>query len=144
MSVDAREILAQGRALLDPVFSTHGFHFDEESSAAHSSDAFARGTYVRNGRRVELGCRDELVAVIYQLDEMLLTHDAYMRAVLGPAGSNMYPCFTGDPLDGFRHLKHDLELYASIFLRGSDAQFRQIVARSQEQSGDDRTTLYRR
>jgi hypothetical protein len=144
MSVDARETLAQGRALLDPVLAAHGFHFDEAASTAHSTDAFARGTYLRDGRRMELGCREELVAVVYQLEELIITHDTYMHTVLGPAGSNMFPCFTGDPLDGFRHLKHDLELYATVFLRGTDAQFRQLVARSRTIAADERTTLYRR
>ena len=144
MTVDARETLALGRALLDPVLVSNGFYFDEESSAAHSSEAFARGSYVRGARRLELGCREVLAVVVYQLDDLLLTHDAYMQTVLGPAGSNMYPCFTGDPLDGFRHLKHDLEHYGTIFLRGTDAQFRHIVTRSQTLGADERTTLYRR
>jgi hypothetical protein len=144
VSVDARDVLALGRSLLDSVLVPHGFAFDEAASAARSTEAFARGAYVRDGRRLELGCREMLAIVVYQLDELLLTHDAYMQTVLGPAGSNMYPCFTGDPLDGFRHLKHDLDLYATIFLRGSDAQFRQIVARAQSSQADERTTLYRR
>lgn len=143
MTADARTILARGRELLDPVLAAHGFR--AVGGDTNDSGTFARVAYAKDNRRLELGCREQLTVVVYQLDDLVLTHDDYMSAVLGPAGSNMYPCFTGDPLDGFRHLKHDLEHYAGSFLHGSADAFRTIVKRAHEVAGADvRTTLYRR
>lgn len=143
VTYDARVLLADGRALLDPVLAAHGFSFDAAKSERVSTAAFARGAYLKGDRRLELGCRDLLGTVAYQVGTLVLSHDAYMRAVLGPVGSNMYPSFSGEPLDGFRYLKHDLERYAAVFLHGSDEHFKGIVARAAD-IGDDRTTQYRR
>lgn len=144
MTMDARTILSRGRGLLDDVLEAHGFTA-VEPDVQHDPSAFARLSYVKGDRRLELGCRDQLAVVVYQLGDLVVTHDAFMAAVLGPAGSNMYPCFTGDPLDGFRHLRHDLESYAGAFLHGTDDGFRTIVRRAQEMMGtQERTTLYRR
>lgn len=140
--MDPRQTLASGRALLDPVLHPHGFVFDEAHAVAHSSPTFARGAYVRGDRRLELGFRQWLEVVAYQVGDTIITHDAYMRAVLGPVGSNMYPTAVGDPLDGFRYLAHDLACYAGIFLHGSDEHFRRIAERAAS-SVDARTTLYR-
>ena len=143
MSTDARALLEQGRELLDPVLVKHGFRV--ETPETSNEAAFARVAYVRDERRLELGCRDQLAAVVYQIDDLVMTHDAYMSAVLGPAGSNMYPSFSGHPLDGFRHLHHDLQHYAGAFLHGTSEAFRTIVRRAHEVAGADaRTTLYRR
>jgi hypothetical protein len=143
MTADARTLLERGRALLDPTLLAHGF--EANSGKWQQTASFARVAYVRDDRRLELGCRDQLTVVVYQLDDLVLTHDDYMNAVLGPAGSNMYPSFSGDPLDGFRHLQHDLANYAGTFLNGTAEAFRTIVRRSQELSGAEvRSTLYRR
>ena len=106
--MDARTTFAEGRALLDPVLASHGFTFDEAKPAERSTDVIARGAYMRDDRRRELGYRHgALDVVVYQLGGRLITHDAYMAAVLGPVGSNMFPALAGDPLDGFRYLAHD-------------------------------------
>ena len=143
MSTDAPTLLALGRELLDPVLTKHGFRV--ETPTVSGGSAFARVAYVRDDRRLELGCRDQLSAVVYQIEDLVMTHDAFMGAVLGPAGSNMYPSFSGHPLDGFRHLQHDLEHYAGAFLNGTAEALRTIVKRAQDLAGADaRTTLYRR
>jgi len=143
MSTDARSLLTQGRELLDPLLVKHGFRV--ETPETNNETSFSRVAYVRDDRRLELGCRDQLAAVVYQVDDLVMTHDAYMGAVLGPAGSNMYPSFSGHPMDGFRHLHHDLQHYAGAFLHGTTAALKTIVRRAQEVAGAEaRTTLYRR
>jgi hypothetical protein len=57
-----------------------------------------------------------------------------MRAVLGRRGGNHYPGFSEDPLDGFRHLRYDLERYCSEFLSGSAEAFQQVAARAATQA----------
>ena len=85
-------------------------------------------------RRIELHFRRILGAVVYHVGDLSLSHEAYMRAVLGLDGSNEFPHFTGDPLDGFRHLAHDLSTYCGAFLKGPPAHFREIVRRAGEQA----------
>lgn len=136
-------MLERGRAIIDAVLAAHGFAFDHGHARAISSEEFARGTWVRGDRLLEVGCREELDVVVYRVGEDVLTHEDYMRTVLGPAGSNMFPCVTGDPLDGFRLLANDIAQYAAAFLHGPDEHFRQVVKRSREMQ-EERTTLYRR
>jgi hypothetical protein len=50
-----------------------------------------------------------------------------MRVLLGPEAANQYPGFSEDPLEGFRHLAHDLGRFCGIFLSGSDEEFEAIV-----------------
>ena len=144
--MDARVAFARGRELIDPVLAAHGFAFDEAKAAARSSGSVARGAYVRDDRRLELGYRrGTLDVVVYQVGDRVLTHDAYMHAVLGPVGSNMFPAMAGDPLDGFRYLAHDLRNYAHGFLAGPSTHFALIADRAAAVAQTDgKTTLYRR
>lgn len=143
--MNGRSTLALGRPILDPVLTARGFAFEEKPPGRGRDDGIARAAYVRGDRRLELGVHQSLAMVVYQVAGMILSHERYMQAVLGPAGSNMYPSFTGDPLDAFRHLAHDLESYGGVFLAGPDEHFRQIVERAGDPSLiDARTTLYRR
>jgi len=38
--------------------------------------------------------------------------------------------FSDDPLDGFRDLRSDLELYGQVFLAGSDTELRDTLERA--------------
>ena len=96
--------------------------------------SYASGTYRRGDRSIELQFRRILGSVVYHVGDMSLSHEAYMRAVLGLDGSNEFPHFTGDPLDGFRHLAHDLSTYCTAFMKGPPEHFRQIVRRAGEQA----------
>ena len=131
--MDALTRLERGREILDPALTPYGFSFVAKSSEPSSGGAYARGEYVRDDRRLTLSVRESLGEVVYHVGDLRLTHEAYMAAVLGEPASNQYPGFYGDPLDGFRHLRHDLEHYAGAFLRGPDEHFCEIVARAAQQ-----------
>lgn len=122
------EILLAGCEILEPVLVPHGFARRPFDSGSSSGGYFARTEYVRKDRRVELHFRGSLGLVAYHLGALSITHEDYMRAVLGRRGGNQYPGFSEDPLDGFRHLRHDLERYCPEFLGESDDAFRQVVA----------------
>jgi hypothetical protein len=63
-----------------------------------------------------------------------MTHEAYMRSLLGRGGGNQYPGFSSDPLDGFRHLSHDLTRFCGDFLDGAGEEFRLCHARAEERA----------
>ena len=44
------------------------------------------------------------------------------HSALGVHGENDYPGFSAAPLDGFRHLRSDIERHGQVFLTGSDAE----------------------
>ena len=46
-----------------------------------------------------------------------MSHEGYMRE-LGVSSQAAYPGFSDAPLDGFRHLAHDIGLFAQDFLFG--------------------------
>jgi hypothetical protein len=65
-----------------------------------------------------------------------------MWAVTGRKWSTEYPGFSDDPLDGFRHLRADLEKHGSSFLTGSDADLLFEVRRSTLFETDRPTTTW--
>ncbi len=99
-----------------------------------SGGRFARTDYVRGDRRLELHFRYSLGLVTYYLGAVAISHEAYMRTVLGPRGNNQYPGFSEDPLDGFRHLRHDLQRYCDDFLSGSEEAAAAVAAAAVEQA----------
>jgi hypothetical protein len=138
--------LEQGCALLAPLLEAQGFAYEAGAITADERQEVARGVFVRaDGRRLELtvvrvlvteggerveNARSILRDVVYRVGELSLAHDAYMAVVLGEEGSNQYPSFGGNPLDGFRHLCHDMEAYATVFLRGPEPHFKVIAERA--------------
>jgi hypothetical protein len=63
-----------------------------------------------------------------------------MRAAGVQSGENAYPGFADDPLDGFRHLRADLERFGDDFLTG-DAS---ILIRAASEEARRRPELRRR
>jgi hypothetical protein len=115
------QTLIAGCNLLDPVIKPYGFHFVLGASGKGSGGHFASGCYVRDDRRLELHFRHSLGLVIYHLGDAAVSHQAYLQALTQGGGGNLYPGFSGDPLDGFRHLAHDLQRFAGDFLYGGGA-----------------------
>ena len=144
--MNAVTTLAEGCALLAPVFEPQGFAYEVGEATQDESQETARGAFSRpDGRRLELtvvrvlksddgekvaNARSVLREVVYRLGPLVLAHEAYMAVVLGEEGSNQYPTFGGQPLDGFRHLRHDIECYATVFLRGPESHFKVIAERA--------------
>ena len=125
--MDVSATLQQGVEILAPALTPHGFRFEFRDADKGSGGHFAWGEFVRGTRRLELHFRFALGLVTYHLGEDLIPHEYFMRIVLRGARDNAYPGFSDDPLDGFRHLRHDLERFAAPFLTGSDAEFRAII-----------------
>jgi hypothetical protein len=144
--VNAEQTLAEGCALLAPALAPHGFTYQAGDATQDESQETARGSFARaDGRRLELSvvrvlksddgdkvanARSVLRDVAYHVGPLSLQHEAYMAVVLGEEGSNQYPTFGGQPLDGFRHLRHDIECYATVFLRGPESHFKVIAERA--------------
>ena len=131
MSVDRPlEILRKGCEILDPVMNSHGFRFAKRDSGRGSGGYFANGDYVRGDRRLELHFRYSLGLVAYHIGAESVSHDAYLRALTKGEGGNQYPGFSDDPLEGFRHLAHDLQKFCSDFLSGDGGV---LLAAAQDQ-----------
>lgn len=144
--MNAKVTLEQGCALLAPVLEAQGFAYEIGAATQDDKQELARSAFARpDGRRLELSvvralraedgerianARSVLRDVVYRVGPLALQHEAYMAVVLGEEGSNQYPTFGGEPLDGFRHLRHDIECYATVFLRGPEAHFKVIAERA--------------
>lgn len=127
------DILREGCDILDPVLVPAGFHFEHRDAGQSSSGQFAWGEYLRRGRRLELHFRCSLGLVAYAAGELRASHESLARALLGRSGGNAFPGFSDDPLDGFRHLRQDLERFGAIFLRGSDDELRILLTRAADE-----------
>jgi hypothetical protein len=128
------ESLRAGCEILDPVLMADGFVRRKIQFGQGSGGSFARTEYQRGDRRLELHFRYSLGLVTYHVAALSLSHEAYMRAVLGRRGANQYPGFSEDPLDGFRHLRHDLERYCVDFLIRTHEAMQRIAAKAAEQT----------
>ncbi|NTW29619.1 MAG: hypothetical protein HGA39_09715 [Coriobacteriia bacterium] len=121
--MDAREALAAGQLILEPALVPWGFVFVPAREGESSGGNFASGSFVRGNRSLELHFRYSLGLVTYSTDGLCLAHSEYMRS-LGRRAESEYPGFSSDPLDGFRHLRSDIERFGQEFIEGSDADFR--------------------
>ena len=110
-----------------------GFLFALRDAAKGSGGHYAWGECVRGDRRLKLHFRWSLGLVTYHLGNAQVSHEGYVRTVHGAPGGNAYPGFSDNALDGFRHLRHDLERYRDTFLRGTDEQLRSLLLRAGEQ-----------
>ncbi len=123
----ANETLHAGREVLDPTMRRYGFRWFPGQSGSSSGGDFASGEYAKGSRRLELHFRHSLGLVTYHIGGVSVSHVDYMRVVLGKEGGNQYPGFSDDALDGFRHLRDDLECHCDAFLTASDEEFRRIA-----------------
>jgi hypothetical protein len=131
-NMNALETFRAGCGILDEVLKPLGFTLVEGESGQSSGGNFASGEYVKGDRRVEIHFRHSLGLVTYHIGSLLLTHDAYMRALLGRDGGNKYPGFSDDPLDGFRDLRYDLTHFCGDFLSGTGEEFERCVVKAKE------------
>ncbi|HYX71259.1 MAG TPA: hypothetical protein VE732_00690 [Nitrososphaera sp.] len=131
--MNALETFQVGCKILDRVMNPQGFYLMEGASGQSSGGNFASGEYVKGDRRLEIHLRYSLGLVTYHIGALSLTHESYMRVLLGKNGGNQYPGFSNDPLEGFRHLSHDLSNFCGDFLNGSGKEFERCVVKSREQ-----------
>ncbi len=129
------EILEHGCLILEPILLKRGFQHGAIVSGKSSGGPFASTSYTNGNRKLELHFRFSLGLVTYYFGSLSLTHEAYMRAILGPKGGNMYPGFSEEPLDAFRGLASDLETKAQAFLEGDAVAFGKLAETAKEQAG---------
>jgi hypothetical protein len=115
------ETLSQGVAILDAAMKPAGF----ELQPVHEG-AYLCVRYVKRGRALELHFADSLRLVSQRIDDLVVMHDDFMRALLGPGGGR-YPGSSDDPLEAFRLLRTDLELHCDDFLKGRGRRWRSVA-----------------
>jgi hypothetical protein len=123
------ELLARGAAELAEVLGPAGFAFAETEEGIGSGEALATGEFRKGDRRLELHVRSSLGLVRYHFGDETMSHEALvrgMRALERIAEEGQYPGFSDDPMAGFRHLRHDLELFGEVFLRGGAKAYRAL------------------
>ena len=127
--MEPTEFLERGREILAPVMEANGFVFERGLVGIGSGGAFARGAFIRDKHRLEFSVRGALGEVVYRVGHTVIAHEDLMRVVAGPRQSQ-YPGFSDDPLDGFRHLRADLERHGNVFLRTMDEDFHAFAERA--------------
>ena len=130
--MDPRQILSAGRKILDPVLLPKGFIFENGASGKSCGGDYASGNYVKGDRFLEVHFRLSLGLVSYHLGQLVISHEEYMRALLGSRGGNKYPDFSDDPLDAFHSLASDLENYCTDFLVGPGEELARCVRDAEE------------
>ena len=122
------DLLERGIVELGGVLGPAGFEFIRTEEAG-SDGAFASGEFWRGDRRLELQVRSSLGLVRYHFGEESLSHEELVRGVRALeriTEEAEYPGFSTDPMAGFRHLRHDLDRFGAVFLRGGAKAFRAL------------------
>ena len=122
------ELLERGAAELAAVLGPAGFEFIQ-ADGADSGGPFASGEFFRGDRRLELRVRSSLALVRYHFGDESLSHEDLVRGVRALEAiseEGQYPGFSTDPMAGFRHLRHDLDRFGAIFMRGGAKAFRAL------------------
>ena len=138
---EATALLERGVAELVQVLGPAGFEFIQSDEGADSGGPFATGEFLRGDRRLELHVRSSVGLVRYHFGDESLSHEDLVRGVRaleGISAEGQYPGFSTDPMAGFRHLRHDLERFGAIFLRGGAKSFRALkkwVSKNPKKSG---------
>ena len=123
------ELLERGVAELAGVLGPAGFEFIQSDEGVDTHGPFASGEFLRGDRRLEMHVRSSLGLVRYHFGEESLSHEDLVRGVRaleGISDEGQYPGFSDDPMAGFRHLRHDLDRFGAIFLRGGAKAFRAL------------------
>jgi hypothetical protein len=122
-----REMLDQGRAILDPVLEPLGYVFAHVAAGGGSGGSYAVGRYTTPDRAVELHCRHALGIVRYGAGGDEVDHRDWVAFV---GGRSSYPGFSDDPLAGFEHLREDLTGVCAPLVRGEcDDQLHECAER---------------
>ena len=128
MTKDAQAVLERGSELLKPLLLRHGFAYAALDAGESSGGQFASAEFKRETRRLEYHFRYSLGMVSYHLDSCSMSHQEYMRSVIGKPNASHYPGFSSDPMEAFRHLLLDLEEHCVDFLEGSDEILHRRIA----------------
>jgi hypothetical protein len=137
----ASALLIRGVAELTEVLGPAGFEFVQTEDEVTTGGAFASGEFLRGDRRLELQVRSSLTLVRYHFGDEALSHEDLVRGVRALeaiSAEGQYPGFSNDPMVGFRHLRHDIERFGAIFLRGGAKAFRALnkwVSKHPKKSG---------
>jgi hypothetical protein len=126
---DAKGLLERGVTSLAEVLGPAGFEFIETDDGTTNGGTFASGEFLRGDRRLELHVRSSLGLVRYHFGNEALSHDDLVRgvrALQAISEEGQYPGFSSDPMAGFVHLRHDIERFGAIFLRGGAKAFREL------------------
>lgn len=132
MTRDPKEMIQECCTILDPLLKQQGFQLASVDSGQGSGGPYARAEYQNADRRLEFHYRFSLGLVTYHFGSETISHESYMRAVLGQVGGNKYPGFSDDPREPFLDLKYDLEHYASAFLTGDKQEFEKSLKLARE------------
>jgi len=125
----ATALLIRGVAELTGVLGPAGFEFVQTEDEVTTGGTFASGEFLRGDRRLELQVRSSLTLVRYHFGDESMSHEDLVRGVRALeaiAEEGQYPGFSSDPMVGFRHLRHDIERFGAIFLRGGAKAFRAL------------------
>jgi hypothetical protein len=123
------KLLERGVAELAGTLGPAGFEFIQSDEGADARGPFATGEFLRGDRRLELHVRGSLTAALYHFGDESLPHEDLVRGVRALeaiSAEPQYPGFSTDPMAGFRHLRHDIDLFGAIFLRGGKKAFRAL------------------
>jgi hypothetical protein len=124
-----KELLERGVVELAAVLEPAGFIFIDAGDGSGSGGLLASGDFLSRDRRLEIHVRSSLGGVRYHFGDYSVSHEDFVHGVRGTErieGPSEYPGFSDDPLDGFRHLRADLERFGAVFLTGGAKAFRAL------------------
>ena len=115
---NATDTLREGNLILEATLGPAGYRFEPLGAGNSSGGDFASGRWIRADRAIEIHFRHSLGLVRYWIGLTSMSHRELVEACDVRDQAN-YPGYSTDPLDGFRHLRNDLERFGGPFLSGA-------------------------
>jgi hypothetical protein len=124
----------------EPSLTEHGFALTATQSGFGSGGPYEVGVWTRGDRRFSISLRYDSLAVGYRIGDIGMDHAAYMRALLGPAGPNLFPSYSHDAAAASVALGHDLRHHCDDFFGRGRLRVSATRRRRSRGAGDDRVS----
>ncbi len=110
--------LAKGLEIIDPFLRHHDFEFDIYENFKDAGGHFTFVKYKNERKKFILGYHFSIGQVIYQFDNLQLSHDLYLDK-LGFADKKQFQDIqTDDKFLGFRNILYDFQFLVDDFFKG--------------------------
>ena len=118
MTIEALKGLKPGLDILEPFLKRHDFGFDNYENFKSSSGQFTFARYRNERKQFILGYHFSVGQVVYQYDNLQLSHDLYLDQLGFSGKKQLKDIQTDNKLLAFNHILHDFKFLVEDFFEG--------------------------
>jgi len=124
--MDALEGLETGLEVLEPFLQQHHFGFDTYETIKGSSGQFTFAKYKNEHKQFILGYNYSVGQVVYQYDNLQLSHDIYLNQLGLASKQRFQDVQTNNKLLPFTYLLQDFKFLVDDFFKGECVKLKEF------------------